>query len=269
MSKTPDPVGDRCKALEMTEAGRKAMPGLPVLARLDGRAFHTFTRGLERPFSQGFMTCMIKTAESLVEEFHPTVAYTQSDEISLAWYVPAEAVASGSQLPFDGRFQKLASVLSGHASVIFSRLTQFYLPSKKHLVPIFDCRVWQVPSLTHAVEVFAWREADATKNSITMAASAYYSHKELQGVGSKQKQEMLFQKGVNWNDYPASFKRGSYLQRKKIEVELDEEERLAIPEPHRPPQGQKVIRSKVQTLDLPPLSKVENPEAVLFPPKEG
>lgn len=84
-----DALGDRCKRFEAAEAGRRAMPGIPLLARLDGRAFHTFTRGLNRPFDERFGRCMVETARTLVDNLHALVAYTQSDEITLIWWVPA------------------------------------------------------------------------------------------------------------------------------------------------------------------------------------
>src|SRR5437868_6317488 len=113
---TQDTLGDRCKRFEMAEAGRKAMPGLPVLARLDGRAFHTFTRGLLRPYDTRMTHCMVETTRFLIEQLEACIGYTQSDEITLAWYEPP---GSTTAYPFDGRFQKLTSVLAGLASARF------------------------------------------------------------------------------------------------------------------------------------------------------
>jgi tRNA(His) guanylyltransferase len=254
-------LDERCKSFELAEAGRRAMRGLPLLARLDGRAFHTFTRGLPRPYDPGLSRAMIETARYLVQETLALVAYTQSDEITLAWYEP---VQSASSYAFDGRFQKLASVLAGMASARFCRLVAELVPSKADETPHFDCRVWQVPTLTEAAEVFVWREDDATKNSITMAALSCYSDRELDGKGSAEKQEMLFQRGINWNEYPGFFKRGTYLQRRQVARELTDEERARIPEPHRPPPGALVQRTQIAELDLPPIRKIGNAAAVLF-----
>ena len=225
----------------MAEAGRRCMPGLPLLARLDGRSFHTFTRGLPRPYDERLTRCMIETTRALIQDLQPRIGYTQSDEITLLWY---EADIKNS-LPFDGRFQKLASVSAGLASARFVQLLLQHLPERADRTPCFDCRVWQVPSQKEALEVFLWREDDAVKNSITMAAGSFYSDRELHGKDSAEKQEMLFQKGKNWNDYPAAFKRGTYLQRRASERELTEEERLRIPEAHRPERGTKFLRSTV------------------------
>lgn len=256
-----DGLGDRCKSFEMAEAGRRAMRGLPLLARLDGRAFHTFTRGLRRPYDEAMSRCMTETARFLVQEMNARVGYTQSDEITLAWYEPSQSAA---EYAFDGRFQKLASVLAGMASARFCQLVGQLLPAKADEVPHFDCRVWQVPTLEDARDVFIWREDDATKNSITMAASAYYSDRELHGKDSAVKQELLWEKGVNWNDYPGFFKRGTYLQRRSFERALTEAERSQIPEAHRPLPGTLFTRYQVVELELPPVRKIGNLAAVLF-----
>ena len=257
-----DELGDRCKAFERASTDQRAMPGLPLLARLDGRAFHTFTRGLKRPFDDAFAGCMRQTAASLVEEFHAAVGYTQSDEITLAWYIPA--AARDSQYPFDGRYQKLTSVLAGWASATFTRQVDAALPEKSKALPVFDCRVWQVPTLDDAVDVFRWREWDAVKNSISVAAQSVASHKALHGVGSRQKLDMLIAHGINWNEYPAHFKRGIYLQRGVETRSLTEEERMRIPEKHRPAADATFARGVTRVLDLPPITKVPNAAEVLF-----
>lgn len=234
------------------------MPGLPLLARLDGRAFHTFTRDLKRPYEPGMSAAMIETARYLVQESSALVGYTQSDEITLAWYVGSDGAYA-----FDGRFQKVASVLAGMASAKFCQLLAAHLPQKSAETPHFDCRVWQVPTLDDAAEVFVWREDDATKNSVTMAANAHYDERELSGKSTAAKHELLHAKGVNWNDYPSFFKRGTYLARRSIERELSDEELAAIPEIHRPA-SRRVIRAGVVELDLPPIRRIANRTAVLF-----
>lgn len=256
-----DGLGDRCKGYEAAEAGRRAVRGQPLVARLDGRAFHTFTRDLARPYERGMSMAMIETTRFLVEETRALVGYTQSDEITLAWFEAADSV---SEYLFDGRFQKLASVLAGMASAKFCQLVVTHLPSKVAETPHFDCRVWQVPTLADAMDVFVWREDDATKNSITMAAGAYYSDAELDGKNGSVKQEMLAQKGVSWNDYPRFFQRGTYLQRRTHERALTDDERARIPEAHRPPGGALFKRTQVVELDLPPVRQIANLSAVLF-----
>lgn len=256
-----DGLGDRCKEYELAEAGRRAMRGLPLIARLDGRAFHTFTRDLRRPYEEGMSSSMIEITRYLVQHMNALVGYTQSDEITLAWFESSQSIAG---YDFEGRFQKIASVLAGMASARFGQLVRERLPHKASETPHFDCRVWQVPTLADAADVFIWREDDATKNSISMAAGAYYSDKELAGKSSSMKQDLLWQKGINWNDYPAFFKRGTYVQRRALERVLTDEARARIPEAHRPPEGATVLRTQVVDLALPPVRQIANLPAVLF-----
>lgn len=104
------------------------------------------------------------------------------------------------------------------ASVEFNTVAPHVIDSQKlvTLVPLFDTRVFSVPNETEFYNYFLWREMDATKNSVSMAARAYYSHKEVDYKNTSEKQEMLFQKGVNWNAYPNQFKRGLYITRKSV-----------------------------------------------------
>lgn len=259
MSTDKTTLGDICKSFEDQESNRAAMKGIPLLARLDGISFHTFTRGLERPFHPGLCTLMQETTKHLVSETHCLVGYTQSDEITLVWFVEADSPADYMH---GGRFQKLCSRLAAIATAKFNSGIADLLPEKDGKLALFDCRVWQVPTLRDAYKTLLWREQDATKNSITMAASSFYSHNELHGKRGDEKQEMLWQKGVNWNDYPDHFKRGSYFRRKSVEIELSPEELDRIPEDKRP-QGP-VIRSVIERLDIPPISQVPNVMEVLF-----
>lgn len=258
-----DALGDRMKEFEYMGKGmRRAMKGLPLLARLDGRAFHTFTKGLARPFDERLTKCMEETTKYLVEKTHAIVGYTQSDEISLVWYVEA---GSTSEFMFDGQEQKLVSTLAAMATAKFNQLVFKLIPEKAEFLPTFDARVWQMPTLELAAEAFMWRELDATKNAISMAAHAHFSHNSLHGLSGAQKQEKLFtEANINFNDYPDFFKRGSYFKRVKIHKELDEETRMRIPEKHRPAKGELVTRSEVSKIDLAPCRRIENYSAVLF-----
>lgn len=255
-----DDFGDRMKLYEQTEAGRKVMPLVPVCARLDGRGFSKFTRGLNRPFDVGMSRAMVLTTMYLVEETNARVGFTQSDEISLVFY----SDSMDSEIFFDGKIQKMTSVLASMATAKFNSLLAEHLPSKVGQLPVFDCRVWSVPNQTEAANTLLWREKDATKNSISMAAQHFYSHKQLDGKSSSEKQEMLFQKGVNWNDYPDFFKRGTFVQRRKRLVTLTDEMLARIPEKHRPAAGEQVERTQVIELSMPPFGKVTNRVGVVF-----
>jgi len=254
-------LGERCKAFESMEADRRALPALPLLARLDGRAFHTFTRGLARPYDERLTRCMVDTTAHLVGSFEARVGYTQSDEISLLWWEPDREFG---RYPFDGRYQKVVSVLAGAASAFFARAAEKAIPEKAAELPCFDARVWQVPTLDDALEVFVWREDDAVKNSVSMAACTLYAPDELDGVDTAGKHELLHRKGVNWNDYPDAFKRGTYVRRRRVQRVLAEADRLRIPEPHRPPAGHAFERGEVVPLELPPIRRIANALEVLL-----
>jgi tRNA(His) guanylyltransferase len=258
-----DSLGDRMKRYESAEAGRRLMPLLPALARLDGRAFHSFVRGLARPFDQRLSELMIDTATFLVRETNAVIGYTQSDEITLAW-VPDEFDA---QVFFDGRIQKMASVLAALGTAYFGHRLPAYLPDEyAQRLPVFDGRVWNVPTLEEAANTFLWREVDAVKNSISMAARAYYDHAELHDKSGSEMQELLWRKGINWNDYPSFFKRGTYIRRWKESRAFTAVEREALPEKHaaRTNPALLVERTECGPIELPPLLKVGNRAGVLF-----
>jgi len=253
-----DDLGDRMKDLEMQEAGRKALPGIPLIARLDGRAFHTFTRQMKRPYDTLMVAAMEKTTKMLVQEFKPIIGYTQSDEITLVFPNP--------ETLFGGRFQKLHSTLAGYASAVFARIALVNSVNRAfnwpRSVPSFDCRVWQVPSLVTALDVLIWREDDATKNSVAMLAQSKFSHKDLQNKGRGDMLDMLKGTGVMWNDQPTHFKRGIYVKHRVVQRPLTGHERLAIPEAHRPAEGTLVNRGEVYVLDLPPIRGIDREEAI-------
>lgn len=257
-----DALGTRMKEYEMAEAGRMLLPGLPVMLRLDGKAFHTFTKGLQRPFDKRLTDLMVDTTKFLVESTNAVVGYTQSDEISLILYTEKPE----AQLFFDGRIQKLTSVVTSMATAFFNRELPKALPEKADKFAYFDCRVWNTPNLVEATNTLVWRELDATKNAISMAAQHYYSHKELQNKNGKEMQEMLFQKGINFNDYPSFFKRGSYLRRVKKFIKFTTEELEKLPTKHaaRVNPDLTVERSVIERTELPPITRVVNRVEVFF-----
>lgn len=263
MAKVLDALGDRMKMYERAGSGAKMMHLLPVLARIDGRTFSSFTTGLERPYDVRLSKMMADTTAFLVKETNAVVGYCQSDEITLVMY----SDKPDTQLFFDGKHSKITSQLAALASVYFFKLTQECLPDQYAAkMPTFDCRVWNVPTKMEAVNCILWREQDATRNSITMAARSYYSDKELFGKHGGQMQEMLFQKGVNWNDYPAFFKRGTYIQRRVLTTPFTSEELSKLPPLHHAHKNPDLLieRSEYRTLNMPPISKVVNREDVIF-----
>lgn len=243
-------------------AAQRFIPLLPIVARLDGKGFSKFTKGLNRPYDEGMSISMQQVTQHLMRETGALMGYTQSDEITLVWHTSS----TKSQVFLDGKIQKMVSILSAMASAKFNKLLPIHLPSKVELLPIFDCRVWQVPSKTEAANAFLWRERDATKNSISMAASHYYSHKQLHKCSGSEKQEMLFAKGVNWNDYPAFFKRGCFFQRAVEEVKFTTDELNKLPPRHAARTNAELLvrRKVIRSIDMPPFGTIINRNSVIF-----
>lgn len=262
--KKNDDFGDRMKMYENIETHKRFIPGLPIYARLDGKSFSKFTKGMNRPFDENMHKCMVEVTKYLVKEYNCNIGFIESDEISLCWY--EEDV--NSSIIFDYKIQKLLSTLAGTCSSKFMLEAMKYFPDKcERLIPRFDCRIFQLPTLMECANQFVWRNQDATKNAISQAASCYYSHKELMNKTGSEKQEMLFQKGINFNDYPEWFKRGVFIRKQSVEKILSEEELEHIPLQHRPLDN-KAIRSEYVVLSTPILSKVENKIGFIFNSEE-
>jgi len=254
---------DRMKMLEMMECKRHFTPLLPICVRLDGKCFHSFTKGLERPYDERLTTLMIATTKYLVQNTGAIVGYTQSDEISLILFSDDYK----SQVYFDGRIQKIVSVLASMTTAFFNLSLSISLEEKAEQLAMFDCRAWQVPNKVEAVNNLVWRELDATKNSVSMAAQHYFSHSQLQNKSCKEMQEMLYQdKGVNWNDYPNFFKRGTYVKRVKSVRKFTSDEIDQLPEKHeaRSNPDLTVERSDVVICDLPPITTIKNRVEFIF-----
>lgn len=276
----------RMKDYEKLFTSLKCMPQLVTFSRIDGRAFHTWTSDLKRPYDERLSKLFVDTTRFLIEETGAKIGYTQSDEITLCWYFEDFR----SQLFFDGKIHKLNSVVASLTTGFFNDLVHSY-PSKgggvridpedikyrkpdieggckKRELAFFDCRTWQVPNLDEATNVFLWREQDATRNSISMAAQSVYSHKELHEKSTKEMQEMLHEKGINWNDYCDAFKKGTYLTRQKETYIVDSEKELASPSEFMKalnnPKFQEFERTMIKELEIPKLGSIENRVEVLF-----
>jgi len=195
-----------------------------VMIRIDGKAFHTYTRGLNKPYDIGLMEDMNETTKFLCASIQGAkMGYVQSDEISI-WLTDYDDIKTDAW--FDYNLQKMCSIAASLATAKFNQLRMTREAKEggdlvssqiiSHPLAMFDARIFILPSIDEVVNYFIWRQQDATRNSISMAAQSLYSHKELNGKSSDDKQEMMFQKGVNWNDYPTRFKRGAAIY--KIET---------------------------------------------------
>jgi tRNA(His) 5'-end guanylyltransferase len=255
-------LGDRMKGYE-SAAESRLLPGTPIIARIDGRAFHTFTRNMRRPYDVTMSSAMVNTTKKLVEESNALLGYTQSDEISLLFFAPD----SKSETFFNGRRDKLVSVLASMASVYFREQQLWFKPEGFNQdLAFFDCRVFNTPTRAEAFNYFLWRERDATKNSISMAAQSVYSHAQLHEKNSSEKQELLFQKGINWNNYPEFFKRGTYVKRLKKLTKFTSSEIEKLPAKHaaRSNPNLEIARSVVTVMSVPPIHEVEDKIGFLF-----
>lgn len=204
-------LGDRMKQLEGT-AKTKLFPRLPIIIRLDGKAFHTFTRGMIRPYDRAFNECMWETTKFLCSEISGCrLGYTQSDEITLVLVDQNEE----AQPWFDGQVQKMASVSASFATGAFLRALVTRFPDRWVRIletgkgtPAFDSRVWNVTP-NEVPNVLIWRQQDASRNSVSSLAQAHFSHKQLHGISKSGMQDLLMvEKGINWNDCPVPQKRG-------------------------------------------------------------
>lgn len=205
-----DSLGDRMKGYESVPRAR-LVPRMPVLLRLDGKAFHTLTRGMDKPVDTVFQSAMWHTAKHLCEEIQGCqVAYVQSDEITL---LLVDYQTLQTQGWFEYEVQKMCSIAAGMASAEFSS----FLGKRG----IFDCRAWNLPK-EEVVNCFIWRQQDATRNAIQMLGQSKFSHKQLHGKSCPVIQEMLFQEhGINFNDCPVPQKRGICVVKEQYEVPIE------------------------------------------------
>lgn len=203
---------------------------MPVIIRIDGKSFHTFTRGFKKPFDDIFVKTMQDTMKYLCENIQGCVlGYTQSDEISLVLVDYAELTTDAW---FGNNLQKMCSVSASMATLAFNKaFTRNISKQSKRLYTehleekdasyiesleiaiekgaMFDSRVFTIPK-EEVCNYMLWRQQDATRNSIQSVGQANFSQKELHGQSCNNIQDMLMtQKGINWNNYATTLKRGS------------------------------------------------------------
>lgn len=235
-----DELGMRMKEFYEEVPKTRLVRRMPVAIRLDGKAFHTFTRGFEKPFDEVLGKSMRETMKYLCENIQGCVlGYTQSDEITL---ILVDYQNLNSCAWFDYEVQKMCSIAASMATMAFNKFfennvekendsfTSEWLdentdnPNYKNKKleglwrvhdnalkkgAMFDARCFNIPK-EEVTNLIYWRQLDATRNSIQMVGQANFSHKELQKKSCNMIQEMLFaEKNINWNDYPTYLKRGS------------------------------------------------------------
>ncbi|MEI8329982.1 MAG: tRNA(His) guanylyltransferase Thg1 family protein [Chlamydiia bacterium] len=206
-----------------------------TLIRIDGKAFHTYTKGLVSPFDAGLIADMNETTAYLCKNIQgANFGYCQSDEISI---LITDFDERDTQMWFDGNLQKMASVAASMATSKFNELradryirekfnsgietiTPLWIENLKKIKKAeFDARVFQIPQKSEVENYFIFRQQDGTRNSVQSVAQSLYSQSELNGKKEKDMQEMIFQKGINWNDYHFREKRGGIIAKVPTTVE--------------------------------------------------
>lgn len=206
-----------------------------TIIRCDGKSFKNYTSQLVRPFDDGLINDMDATAAYLCKNIQGAkFAYVQSDEISI---LLTDFDDINTSAWFDGNVQKIASVSSSLATSKFNQLrtirdirekydkgidkiTELWIENLEKLkLGEFDSRDFTITSKAEVKNYFIFRQEDATRNSISSVARSLYSHKELNNKNSNQMQEMIFQKGTNWNDYSPKYKRGRIIVKQQYEKE--------------------------------------------------
>lgn len=254
-----DSLGDRMKGYEAEQCEARLSPHLPIVARIDGRTFSTFTRGLEKPFCEPLSQAMNEVCATLVDRTHARIGYTQSDEISLVYL----AERPESSVCFDGRVQKLTSVLASLAAAQMARAVAARLSLEYGArLPHFDCRVMQMPSRTEAANAILWRWKDARKNAISSLAQANFSPKKLHGLHGGEMLELLRAEGVEFDSYPSAYKSGTFWRRESEMRQLTEAELQRIPDAHRP--AGPVERTVMRSFHVDDLLSVGDREALIF-----
>ena len=224
-------LGDRMKQYEAVPKNF-LMRKNPVIIRLDGKAFHTFTRGFEKPFDKIIETAMTETMLYLCKNIQGCVlGYTQSDEITL---VLCDYQKIDTDAWFEYNVQKMVSISAAMATFKFNEVLRDtcwkifdeagcnftkeveLLVKKSEKGAFFDARAFSIPR-HEVVNCLIWRQQDATRNSIQALAQSLYSHNELQGINCNKLQDKMFtEKGVNWNDLTTYQKRGACAIQKLV-----------------------------------------------------
>lgn len=218
-----DSLGTRMKRYEAVSQN-SLVRRMPVIIRLDGKAFHTYTRFFKRidypdrelyPFNPILKDAMLSTCEALVENIQGCVlAYTQSDEISL---LLRDWDTHETQGWFDYNVQKLVSVSASIATAHFNQhirqLAAVNTPDPIPALALFDSRAYNVPK-EDVANYFIWRQNDASRNSVQMLGHHHFSQKQMHGKSNNEVQDMLMANfNINWNDIPGWMKRGSCVKR--------------------------------------------------------
>jgi tRNA(His) 5'-end guanylyltransferase len=195
-----DSIGNRMKENYEYRYRIKLTKRIPVIIRLDGKAFHTLTKKCDKPFDENFSSAMENTVIKLCNEIQGVkCAYIQSDEISL---LLTDFDRFTTEAWFDYNKSKIESISASLASVYFTKYWNHC-----NQIGIFDSRSFNIPK-EEVRNYFIWRQLDWIRNSISMLAQSVYSHKQLNKKNQRDMHEMLYTKGINWADLSPKWKNG-------------------------------------------------------------
>lgn len=216
MSDSKDPLGDRIKALEAQWSGPIVPRHLAFSVRLDGHGFSKLTRGLRKPCDERFISAMVEATENILDRFVARTAFVESDEITFV-FPACNLDVEGSCHMFGGRTSKIVSLMAAAFSVEFSKC----LPEEvsKGRLWYFDARV-MVGEVSEIRDTVWWRfNNDTFKNGVSMIAQTLFSSKELHGVGTKSRMEMI---GPDLSGYPEHLLYGTLVKKELFEKALED-----------------------------------------------
>lgn len=199
-------IGDRMKKYESL-THQYVSPNSYYVIRLDGKAFHTYTRGMNKPYDIDLMNKMDATASWLLQNIQTAkMAYTQSDEISIFC---DDLDTHETEHWFGGRISKIESISASMCTYYFNNKT---VPNI-HKMGLFDSRVICIPNENEMANYLLWRQKDWERNSIQLLAQSLYSHRELHGKNHSQLHEMIYLKGCNWAHLSDRIKNGLLIHK--------------------------------------------------------
>lgn len=232
-------LASRMKSFYEEVSKTRLLRRIPTVIRIDGRAFHTFTKGFVQPFDDVLIDSMHETMKYLCENIQGCVlGYTQSDEITL---ILTDYKELTSDAWFNYEVQKVCSIAASMATMAFNNIFSKYVKGfdlalayndngidteeNRKLYEIynkaakrgamFDARCFNIPK-EEVTNLIYWRQLDASRNSVNMVGRAYFSHKELLNKSCSQIQDLLMTRGINWNNYPTYQKRGACCVKREI-----------------------------------------------------
>ena len=231
-NKIVDPLGTRIKENYENRTRYYVPRRTYTLIRLDGSHWHTYTRGLNKPFDDGLSQDIDNAIISMLPQIQGVVfAFAQSDEISI---LLSDFALPTTSAWFDGNIQKMASVSASIITAEFNKLRicryidesgldlrDWHFDDKYIKTAYFDSRIFTIPDRIEVMNYFLWRNQDCARNSVSMVAQSLFSHAQLQGKSTPQMQEMMFKEhNINWSTYDQAKKNGRLIVKEEYFIDM-------------------------------------------------